>query len=297
MRLGVNFQSPYTATSLPTYMANPDLGVMAVCAYMVSPITGDVIALTSLDVDLTGVPGYPGVTFVSTAGVTASKVEHPEGTSAWNMEADLFLVAAGITEADALAGVWSNAPVTVFVTNYDTLNMGQLQMKGFLSEFRQMGAALVTEIRGFNQSLVQLVGRVTRAECDADLYDLRCGLDAAGRGEDHSGSVTTGTSQTVFRDSSRSETSDYFQNAKGVFTSGLNTGFQFHVDYWDATNKEFTLRMALPYVPQVGDDYDIVRGCRKRFQEDCIAKFDNAENFRGFPGIPDVETFTKLPMQ
>lgn len=293
LRIPTNYTGIYDATSLIAHMAGSTL-TMCVCAHIVSPLDSSVVAMTSYSSDLTNVPGYPGVTFKSTTGVTASKVEHPSDITPWNMEADLFLVAAGITEADALAGKWSNAAVTVFVTNYEALNMGQLQSKGKLSEFRQMGQVLVTEIRGLNQALGQQIGRVTRPECDADFGDARCGLDLSALGFIKTGSLTGVTSQLVFTDTGRSEGVEYFNNGKFLFTSGSNSGYEFQVDNWNSSTKTFTLRTAAPYLPVIGNTYSAKRGCQKR-DTDCIG-FSNISNFRGFPTIPTPEQLLRLPL-
>ena len=296
LRVPQNATGIYDATSLITHLAGSTLTV-CVCAHIVAPIGGTVIGITSYSSDLTGVPGYTGVTFKSTTGVSASKVEYPDGAKPTNLETDLFLITAGITEADALAGKWAHAACTIFQCNYEALNMGQLIInKGYLSEFVQRGQVLTTEVRGFNHALNQQIGKVTRPECDADLYDDRCKVDPVARGEIHTGSLTAVTSQTVFRDSSRTQTGDYFQNGKIRFDSGNNSGFTFEIDNWDATTKQFTLRTPTPYLPVVTDTYTAWRGCQKRFAEDCVAKFGNAENNRSFPHMMTVEQLTRLPV-
>lgn len=297
MRVPVNFTGIYDATSLVTHMAGVTLTV-CVCAHIVSEIDASVIGITSFSSDLTGVPGYAGVTFKSTTGITASKVEHPSDLTPTNMEADLFLIAAGITEADVLAGKWSHASVTVFVTNYEALNMGQMILaKGHLSEFRQMGQMLVTEVRGLNQALTQQIGRVTRPECDADFGDARCGLDLVALGFIKTGTLTGVTSQLVFTDTGRSEGADYFSNGKFRFTSGTNSGFEFQVDNWNSSTKTWTLRTAAPYLPAIGNTYSATRGCKKNFDSNCVLEFSNGVNFRGFPHVGTPETFLKLPNQ
>ena len=278
-------------------MAQADM-TLCVCAWIQSEIDSTQIGITSLDRDLTGLPGYVGVTFKSTTGVTASKEEHPSGTTPANMEADLFLIAAGITEADVLAGKWSHAACAIFITNYEALNMGQLIVnKGYLSEFRQMGQMLTTEVRGLNQALQQQIGRVTKPLCDADFGDARCGLNLSALGFIKTGTLTGVTSQLIFTDSGRADGANYYDNGKFRFTSGNNNGFEFQVDSWNSSTKTWTLRTPAPYLPQVGDTYSATRGCRKRFDADCVVTFSNGINFRGFPHMPTLEQIQRLPPQ
>ena len=45
--------------------------------------------------------------------------------------------------------------------------------------------------------------------------------------------------------------------------------------------------------PEVGDTFSIVAGCDKTFST-CKAKFDNHENFRGFPHLPGNDAPTAM---
>jgi uncharacterized phage protein (TIGR02218 family) len=296
LRVPVNFTGGYTVADLVAHMAQA-VTTLCVCAHIVSPIDATEIGITSLDTDLTGVPGYSGVTFRSTTGVVASKIEHPGGISPSNMEADFFLVALGLTEADVLAGKWTHARATVFETNYEALNMGQMIINdGYLGEFTQRGQVITTEIRGRNQALAQIIGKITRAECDADFGDARCGLDLSALGFIKTGTLTGVTSQSVFTDSGRSEAANYFDNGKFKFTSGSNNGYEFQIDNWNSSTKTFTLRTSAPYTPAIGNTYQAIRGCRKRFEADCVGTFNNGINNRSFPFIPTAENMIRLPL-
>lgn len=295
LRQPVNFASPYSITSLPAHFAQSTTSI-CVCAHIVSPIDASVIGITSWSRNLTGVPGYVGVVFKSTTGMSASNVEAQQGQAATNMEADVFLLAAGITEADALAGKWTHALTTIFVTNYEALKMGQyITHKGYLGQFVQKGQMLSIEIMGFNQVLTQQYGKTTRAECDHQFGDAGCTLDLAGLSFIKTGTLTGVTSQTVFTDSGRSEADDYFGNGTIKFNTGSNAGYTFHVDAYDGTLKKFTLRTPTPYLPVNGDTYTATRGCRKR-ASDCTG-FSNILNFNGFPFIPTIEDLSRMPLQ
>lgn len=293
LRVAQNFDSPYDATSLPAHFAKTTTTV-CVCAHIVSPIDGTVIGITSLSQNLTSIPGYPGVTFKSTSGMSASNVEAQQGQAATNMEADLFLITAGITEADALAGKWSHALTTIFLMNYEAPKMGQyIIQKGHLGQFVQRGQLLSVEVMGFNQALTQNYGKVTRPECSRTYGDALCTLDLAARGEIKTGTLTGVTSQTAFTDSGRSEADDYFGNGEFTWTGGNNSGYTFHIDGYNGTTKTFTLRTPTPYMPVIGDTYSAKRGCRKR-PADCLNR-GNTINADFFPWIPTQEEMSRLP--
>jgi len=227
--------------------------------------------------------------------MSGSNVESQQGQAATNMEADLFLVTAGITEADALAGKWSHALTTIFLMNYEAPNMGQyIIQKGYLGQFVQRGQLLSVEVMGWNQALTQVYGKVTRPECSRQFCDALCTLNIATYTV--TGTLTTATSQTEFRDSSRTEANDAFGNGSIRFTSGNNNGYTFHIDAYDNSTKKFTLRTPMPYMPVIGDTYSAVIGCRKRHTEDCVTRFSNAVNFDGFPWMPTQEELSRLPV-
>lgn len=294
LRTPVNYQSPSDSTSLITFLGKTVVDGICTAAYMQSAIGSVTVAVTDRQGGLTGVPGYPGVTFKHTVGLTASRVEHPGGTDAANLEADFFVNSEGLTEEDIEAGKWDHGAFTLFTTNANALHMGQLVIaKGFFGKFEQHDGMYRVELKGLNEALNQIIGKVTEELCDADYGDARCGLDLVARGEVKTGTITSVINQYTFRDSSRSEAAEYFDNGRGSFTGGENNGFPFHVDSWNPTTKEFRLRKAMPYLPVIGDTYTVNRGCKKRLV-DCADR-GNSINFRGTPFCPTIEEFSAIP--
>ena len=296
----VNFQTPYDATSLITHLQSTYV-TPAVCFYATSPIDSSVVAMTSYSSDLTGVPGYPGVTFKRNTGVTASELQSDGGNAFSQMEATMFLHAAGISEADVLAGKWSHAPATLFICNYEALNMGQLiKQSGYLAEATQRGAALIAEIKGLNNALTAQVGTVTRPECLHDFCDAGCALSTS----DYTvtGTLTGVTSQTVFAASAQTAPASWFNNGKLTFTSGSNTGYLLRIDKWNSATKTFTLRSPAPYLPAVGNTFSAIAGCQKRLTDcqnrlknDFVTTVNNVLNRKAFDFMPTLESFTRLP--
>lgn len=294
LRIPQNFSAPFDATSLIDFMGKTAIPSICSCAYMISAIGNIVVGVTDWTDDLTGVPGYPGVTFKHTTGLSASKLEHPQGTDPSNIEVEVFISAAGLLEADISAGRWDHGSCRMFTMNALELNMGQMiEADGFFSEFTKRGRIYRTELRGKMEAFRQVIGRVTEPLCDAVHGDTRCGRDLVALGEVHSVTISHVTSQRVFRASALTQGAGYFNNAKGIFTSGNNSGFPFRVDTWNETLKEFTLRTEAPFLPQVGDGITVERGCELR-ASDCIARA-NMINFRAFEDIPTLEDFQRLP--
>jgi hypothetical protein len=68
--------------------------------------------------------------------------------------------------------------------------------------------------------------------------------------------------------------------------TGNNRGQKNIVRVWDDGTKKIKLYFPSTNAIQVGDRYQYVRSCQKRFTEDCQAVFSNTINFRGFPYLP-----------
>lgn len=77
----------------------------------------------------------------------------------------------------------------------------------------------------------------------------------------------------------------YFLQGRLLFTSGANNNFQTLIQTNDTEN--FILQYPLDNIPQAGDTFTASAGCTKT-SNTCLAKFDNINNFGGFPRIPPV---------
>jgi len=97
--------------------------------------------------------------------------------------------------------------------------------------------------------------------------------------------VDAGSTTTVVQDAARTEGSNYWKIAIVTFTGGtaMNVGLKRRVIA--SQSGQFTVDVALPAVPAVGDLYDLERDCDLSF-EDCQNRFGNTANFGGFPSIP-----------
>lgn len=79
----------------------------------------------------------------------------------------------------------------------------------------------------------------------------------------------------------------YFDYGVITMTSGASAGLSMEVkSYAPGT---ITLQLPLPFGCGAGDTYSLLAGCGKRFDEDCVARYDNAVNFRGEPHVPGMD--------
>jgi uncharacterized phage protein (TIGR02218 family) len=121
------------------------------------------------------------------------------------------------------------------------------------------------------------------ANCINTLYDSACNVVKASHA--HNSSVAAGSTKSVIQ-CGLSQADVYFNNGVIHFTSGANTGAVRTVKEYDVG--VLTLAYPLPHPPETGDAFTVYPGCNKT-RADCLTKFSNADNFRGFPYIPVPE--------
>jgi len=90
---------------------------------------------------------------------------------------------------------------------------------------------------------------------------------------------------------------DWFGNGELMFTTGLNAGLSYAFVKTYLTDGTITLSTPFYFTPQVGDEFTIRVGCRKRFTEDCITKHANGKHFGAFPHVPQQSTASKFGAQ
>jgi uncharacterized phage protein (TIGR02218 family) len=268
---------------------------LATC-WKVTRTDGVVFGFTDYSEDIS----FESVLYRASTGYESSAVQSSSDMAIDNLEISGALNSAAIVESDVFAGVWDHAEVEWFRVNYESLGDGKISVRnGRLGEIRVAGIGFFAELRGLMWGLQQTVGEVYTPSCQADLFDARCTLNADDF--DVTGTVTHVTDQANFRDTSRTEVDDYFGGGRIYWTGGaaspggLNSGKSMEIKTNTQATGLFTLQMPMIFPIQVGDTYVMWPGCRKRFAEDCVTKFSNGVNFRGFPHVPGLDAIFKRP--
>jgi hypothetical protein len=84
----------------------------------------------------------------------------------------------------------------------------------------------------------------------------------------------------------------YYADGVMTFTSGNNSGLSYQIKDWDGVT--LTLDLALFTAPANGDTFVISPGCGHNVF-DCLNKFNNLPNHRGFPTIPGMDSILNYP--
>ena len=118
--------------------------------------------------------------------------------------------------------------------------------------------------------------------CRASLGDARCKVNLAALTVAATVS-SINAANTLVSSSALTQAAGFFDYGLISFTSGLNAGYSMEVHSY--TPGVLRLFQPLPYVPAAGDAFNLSPGCDRHLGT-CIARYNNAINFRGEPHLP-----------
>ncbi|MDU9398024.1 DUF2163 domain-containing protein [Pseudomonas sp. zfem003] len=223
-----------------------------------------------------------------------------------------ILQLGAVSRDDLMSGVYDNARVYLFATSWmapveDEEPLACL----FFGKTTITDDGFKTELMGMIDALSQSTGRSYAPTCQWTFLDKtldgemlsqsasRCiGPRSAPDGPSFAslkvtGTLTAVTDQYQFADSARTEASDYFGAGAIRFISGPNAGLK-PMEVKSFASGVITVHEAFFYMPQVGDQYEMIPGCRKRHIEDCKNKWNNVRNFGGQPHVPTPSVYTQV---
>jgi len=257
---------------------------------------GVVFTFTDHDTDLK----YGNEVYGSALGYTSKNITSGSALQADNLNVLGFLESPSITEEDLRLGFWNYADFTLFEINWENVGNGIRHLRdGTFGEITSHRGYFETELRGLMQHYITPLLRVTARECDADLGNARCKIMLGAPGDSPTGDwvvagvVDYSTSGRVIFDDNRTESDNWFTGGLLTFTSGLNNGYSVEIKVSDFNSGDPRIELFVPAPFEItpGDTYTAQAGCTKRFKEDCIGKFNNGINFRGFPHVPLSDTY------
>lgn len=288
-----NFQSPYDATSLRTFLADP---VTSATCWKLTPhadsIINDPIGATSHTRDLV-LPGHGSLVFRRIGGIVPTAVDTESGQESAGLTFQAVFDDAAITPLQLTSGDWDGALLEIYTVNYKALNMGQfIEFSGQIGGFSEEGIVFEAQARPLTSIARIKVGRRASANCDVREYgDSRCKLDLTS--QTHAATVTTGASQDTFRASALPAAVLFTMlDGKVIFTSGQNNGRKGIVRAWNPANGEIILQKAMPFLIAVSDTFTAIEGCDRSVAA-CIAR-NNIINFRGLNFITNLERFHQI---
>jgi uncharacterized phage protein (TIGR02218 family) len=259
---------------------------------------GEILAVTDHDQDITYPLGSPaGQLYKASLGMDASAIETTATLSVDNLEARGFLDVLGVSEASIAAGVWDYADVRVYRVNWADLSMGDEKLiRGWIGDISVARGEFKNEIRSVSQKLQSRIGEIVAENCKADLFDTRCKVVATEGLWKFSGVAvsTIVAAQRQFTCAALTQTVPFFEAGKVVWETGQNAGLAKEIKT-HASGGDIALQEPMPYEIEIGDTGVFYAGCTKRYTEDCLGKFANTDNFRGFPFLPGIDAILRGP--
>lgn len=265
---------------------------------------GVILAVTDHDQDIVYPLGSPtGLTYKASLGMDASAIETTATLSVDNLEARGFLDVLGVSEASIAAGVWDYADVRVYRVNWADLSMGDEKLiRGWIGDISVARDEFKNEIRSVSQKLQSRVGEIVAENCKADLFDTRCKVVATEGVWKFSGVGvnTIVAAQRQFTCAALVQAAGFFEAGKVVWQTGQNAGLSKEIKthavlVGSPSGADITLQEPMPYAITPGDTGVFYAGCTKRYTEDCLGKFANSINFRGFPFLPGIDAILRGP--
>ena len=240
---------------------------------------------------------FEDVDYGPIAGFNARVLQAGQGLSVDNSEIAGVLSSDRITEDDLSAGKYDGAEIYVWLVNWAKVDERQLQFRGNLGEVTYDNKQFTVEMRSLSDRLNAPVGRSYLKQCTAQAGDTSCKHDVEGpnfvreaiikRAEGH---------KLIYLEDQLDLPDDWFAYGRLEVLDGPNAGKVVRVFSDRVVNSERRIELAedLYFEPVAGERVNVVAGCDGRF-ETCVAKFDNAANFKGFPFLPGDDWMMAYP--
>ena len=238
---------------------------------------------------------YDGVDYLPINSGMPSNWSQSSNLAPSNMDLSIAYATAAGTDSELRAGLYDYAEIWTFRINWMDTTMGIVKLSyGRLGEVEIRDNEAKIEVRSLTQLLAIPIGRIYTPECDAIFGDTRCKVDIAPFTK--TGTVGTVTNNKVFviSGTAAGQIDKYYNYGKITFSSGLNNGITIQIDNYASLTNIITLYEQTPYTITAGDTFTAYAGCDRRF-ESCKTRFNNKDNFRGFPHIPGMDKALTVP--
>ncbi|MNO31440.1 hypothetical protein D3C76_214140 [compost metagenome] len=273
------------------------------------PESGPVVRLTDQPTDLVMSNGQ---VYASEAGYEFSGYGSTSSMSPSSIDLTGILD-HGVSRDQLASGVYDNARVYLFATSWAApVEDEEALALLILGKTTLYDDRYTAQLMSLVDALNQTVGRQYTAQCPWTLFDQtldgviiastrsRCtGPRVAPDGPNINAYKVTGTVTAVtdlyqFQDSARAEVDDWFTNGAVMFITGANAGLKPKEIKDYTAGGQVIVYEAFHYPIQVGDQYVMIPGCRKRRDEDCVAKYANGANFGGQPDVPAPSQYGQI---
>ena len=269
-------------------------GLTTVChAWAITRKDGAVFAFTDHDLPLR----FAGFEFRADTGLSALALAQSTGLSVDNSEALGALSDASLREDEIEKGRFDGAEIQAWLVNWADTSQYWLNFRGHLGELTRAGGSFRAELRGLTEALNRPLGRVYQKPCSAVLGDRTCRFNLAQESYAQAllVQILEGTRRFIWQDFLAFDV-DWFTRGRLEVLDGPAAGLWGTIKSDRIENSARVIELWEPICGAigVGTQVRLVAGCDKRV-ETCRLKFNNFENFQGFPDLPSEDWVVSVP--
>ena len=232
----------------------------------------------------------------ASSGLSAGALETGTGLSVDNVDFLGALTHDVVSPEDIRHGIWDEAEVTVYLLDWANGQENEIIFDGNLGEISVEDGKFHAELRSKTQRLNRVRGRVYEPHCDASLGDHRCGLELDEKYSSSGVIEAFSGPSSVLVTFDKDMADSLFRYGKLYIAAGGERTFigTIKTDRKTISGRILSIWETLPSDLSVGLQILAVAGCDKNF-DTCVARFDNAVNYRGFSTIPGEDWLMKHP--
>ena len=260
-----------------------DYQTRVICLRIV-PVSGATVRLTHYPTDLTM---SNATVYASFQGYDFSGLDSVSSMAPGAIDLQGILGLNGISRDAIASGVYDNARCYVFATSWTAPIEDEEPLTcSIFGKTTLKDDRYTVEIMALIDALNQPIGKTYGATCPKKFT----GQEYAGCKKvvtPSAGTVTSVADRYNFTASALAGAADYFGAGSIVWTTGDNVGLKAQEVKAFGVGGVIELYEAFFYPVQIGDQFEITPGCRKRL-EDCR----DILNFGGFTRIPTANTYT-----
>lgn len=265
---------------------------LATC-WRITRADGVVLGFTDHDEALT----FDGTDFEPAHGLDGGEKAAKLGAQVDASEISGVVHADAVDENDILLGRFDGASVETFRVNWRDPTQRHLMRLDTIGEISRIDGVFRMELRSAQHALNVAKGNFYQSFCGTNLGAAPCGIDL-----EQSAFKTTTTIISV--ESRHVVTTDllvgfadnWFDFGRALWTSGARDAKTDRVTAQVTSGAATRLTFAEPIADwvEVGDGLTLYAGCDRHLST-CRSKFDNVNNFRGFPHIPGNDFVLRYP--
>jgi len=231
-------------------------------------------------------------------GMTPGVQEQSLGVAGDTTGLEGALSSERITDDDILAGLYDGAYLDRLMVDWQRPDLFVRLNRTVFGEITVSDGAFVVEVRSAGSLLDRNLTRYFSRSCDAELGDMRCGVDLDAPGLRVAATIANGHPHTIRIAVSQIIDVQDFALGRMKINTGQAAGQWLNLVSIKPgqSSGEYTLNLqpGKRVHLEVGDEVELIAGCDKTFAT-CRRRFSNAKNFRGFPHIPTADRALNYP--